>query len=315
VPAHGRLAHPARQPAGRPVELEVIVDALDRDPHFDFYCLADSVEGVALLAEAAQRRLRRPIQILLELGFAGGRTGARGIGPALDVARAIRAAAPSVVLAGIEGFEGMLPLDAPSGQPNVGSFLADMAALFRGCRAERLFGIDPPILTAGGSLHYDRVLDSFAALDARIVTRSGCYVTQDSGMYAEAHEALKARLHERDGLASALELWAYVQSRPEPGLALVTAGRRDFGTDAGMPRPLLQSRNGAGPVAIAAPGWEVVNANDQHAYLKLPEGADLRVGDRIGFGVSHPCTTLDKWKLLLVVTDDYTVVDAYPTFF
>ena len=304
----------ANQPIGR-AELGAIVDALDRDPDFDFYCLADSAEGVALLAEAARGRLRRPIQILLELGFPGGRTGARGIGPALEVARAIRAAAPAVVLAGIEGFEGMLPLDAPPGQPTVGSFLADMAALFRDCRAERLFGIDQPILTAGGSLHYDRVLEAFAGLDARIVTRSGCYVTQDSGMYAEAHDALKARLGEPDGLAPALELWAYVQSRPEPGLALVTAGRRDFGTDAGLPRPLLRSRDGARPVAIDEPGWEIDKANDQHAYLRLPDGADLRLGDRIGFGVSHPCTTLDKWRLLLVVADDYTVVDAYPTFF
>ncbi|MEA1648431.1 hypothetical protein UAJ10_05325 [Nitrospirillum sp. BR 11164] len=61
--------------------------------------------------------------------------------------------------------------------------------------------------------------------------------------------------------------------------------------------------------------WEVVGVNDQHAYPRIPVDADLKVGDRVGLGVSHPCTTLDKWQLLLVVDDDYTVVDAYRTYF
>jgi D-serine dehydratase len=308
----------ANQPVGA-AELGAITDALRRDADLDFYCLADSIEGLArLVAAAVQARLERPIQILLELGYAGGRTGARGVEPALALARAIQAAHPAVTLAGIEGFEGMLPVDAPEGQPTVDRYLAELAELYRRCRAEGLFGTAQPILTAGGSSYYDRVLAAFAGLDARIVIRSGCYVTHDSGLYQRAHDAMKARPDwpgEPDGLTRALEIWAYVQSRPEPGLALLTAGRRDFGTDADLPVPLLRSRDGAAPVSLDGAGWTVSAANDQHAYLAIPPDADIRIGDRIGLGVSHPCTTLDKWRLLLVVDDAYGVLDAYRTYF
>jgi D-serine dehydratase len=297
-------------------ELAAIATELARDPAFDFYCLADSPEGVALAAAAAARaNLNRPIQLLLEVGFENGRAGARTASGAMEVARAIRAAEPHVTLVGVEGFEGLLPTHAPAGQPTVSGFLAQMADVFRRCQAENLFGSDAPIVSAGGSLYYDQVLEAFAGLGARVVTRSGCYVTQDSGQYERAHREMQAKRQATDGLRRAIELWVYVQSRPEPGLALLTAGRRDFGTDSGMPVPLLRSRDGSAPTAIEGAGWEITKANDQHAYLRFPAGEAVRVGDRLGLGISHPCTTLDKWRLLFVVDDGYTVVDAYPTYF
>jgi D-serine dehydratase len=39
------------------------------------------------------------------------------------------------------------------------------------------------------------------------------------------------------------------------------------------------------------------------------------VGDLLACGISHPCTAFDKWRLIPVVDDDYTVVDAIATFF
>ena len=57
----------------------------------------------------------------------------------------------------------------------------------------------------------------------------------------------------------------------------------------------------------------------QHAYLRLPEGDplcdSLAVGDLVGCGISHPCTTFDKWPLLLAVDDAYTVRYALNTYF
>jgi D-serine dehydratase len=32
-------------------------------------------------------------------------------------------------------------------------------------------------------------------------------------------------------------------------------------------------------------------------------------------GISHPCTTFDKWKYLFTISDDYTVTGAIKTFF
>ena len=58
----------------------------------------------------------------------------------------------------------------------------------------------------------------------------------------------------------------------------------------------------------------VTDTNDQHAYLRVPPDDPLAVGDLVGCGISHPCTAFDKWRLIPVVDDAYTVVDAYHTF-
>jgi D-serine dehydratase len=35
----------------------------------------------------------------------------------------------------------------------------------------------------------------------------------------------------------------------------------------------------------------------------------------VAFGIGHPCTTFDKWSLLMLVDSEYRVVDAIRTFF
>jgi D-serine dehydratase len=35
----------------------------------------------------------------------------------------------------------------------------------------------------------------------------------------------------------------------------------------------------------------------------------------IGFGISHPCTTFDKWQVIPIINDEYDVVDAIRTYF
>ena len=70
------------------------------------------------------------------------------------------------------------------------------------------------------------------------------------------------------------------------------------------------------PVAEAMPpGHSITRLNDQHAFLRCPAGSPLAVGDLVGLGISHPCTTFDKWSLISVVNDTYDVVGAIRTFF
>jgi D-serine dehydratase len=54
---------------------------------------------------------------------------------------------------------------------------------------------------------------------------------------------------------------------------------------------------------------------DQHAYLQIAAKDDLRVGDMIGFDISHPCLTFDKWRSLAVLNAEYEVVDLVKTYF
>ena len=93
-------------------------------------------------------------------------------------------------------------------------------------------------------------------------------------------------------------------------------GKRDVGSDAGLPAPLVWFRPGAMDRPEPVPfGHQVTGLNDQHCHVALPRESPLRVGDMVGFGIGHPCTTFDKWQLMMVVDEDYTVIDAIRTFF
>jgi len=282
---------------------------LTADPEWDCYAYVDSVAGVGLLDETLRAAAAgRPLPVLVELGFPGGRTGCRSIADALVVAAAV-SQAPALRLAGVAGFEGGLGTDASQSTLDaVGAFCAQLRTL-----THQLPG--PLMLTAGGSAYFDVVARELTATAAgepapTVVLRSGCYLTHDHGEYATIGP--DARQHGPE-LIPALELWAPVLSCPEPGLALAGAGRRDVSFDKGLPVPLRMRRPDG--ELLPAERMTVTRLDDQHAYLRVLAGAELAVGDLVCLGISHPCTTFDKWRVIPVVDDDYRVIDAVHTFF
>jgi D-serine dehydratase len=300
---------------------------MHEDPDFELFALVDSAAGVARLDHAvAAHPLGRPLPLLVELGLPGKRAGCRSDADALALAREV-GRAPGQQLAGFEGYEGLLVSDDRAGDvKQVDDFLARLAALVRAADEEQLFmGCAQILLSAGGSGYFDLVARGFAGVGdlsrpVLPVLRSGCYLTRDHGMYRRHIEALDARegVAPGEGLRPALEIWSVVQSRPEPGLAILTMGKRDASHDAGLPVPLWHHRPGPGAAHALPTDCEIVKMNDQHAYLRLPEGPVrdmLAVGDLVGCGISHPCTTFDRWPLLLAVDDDYAVRFALNTFF
>jgi D-serine dehydratase len=315
----------ANQLIGRQA-IRYVLDELERDGGFDFYCLVDSLAGVRAIATMARERSAgRPVQVLLEGGYAGGRTGCRDLATALEVSRAVKEAEPFLALRGVEGFEGMLMVEpADDGLRQVDDFLEFLIEIAVACETEELFAPGPAILTAGGSAFYDRVVAAFTRAgmtrEVIVVTRSGCYLTHDSEFFERMFQNLLARSPAArnlvPGLEPALEVWSYVQSRPEPALAVLTMGKRDCGWDLGLPVPLTSCRPGRDrlPVRLGT-GYAVTALNDQHAYLCLPPDSELEVGDLVACGISHPCTTFDRWPLLLLVDDDYDVVGAIRTYF
>jgi D-serine dehydratase len=312
----------ANQLVGRQA-VRYVLDELNRDPDFDFYCLVDSVANVAQLAAAAREAaIRRPLQVLLEGGFPGGRTGVRDRDTALAVAKAVRTAAPYLALRGVEGFEGLFhgATVEETAQEVSGflDFLVDIAIDIEKCD---LFAAGSVILSAGGSAFYDLVADRFRGAgigrDFFVLPRSGCYLTHDSVLYREADAALHRRAPQTEtigpGLMPALEVWAYVQSRPEPGKVLLTMGKRDVSYDE-LPVPLTWYRPGMSAPQPVPAGHAVTGLNDQHGHMTVPASSPLAVGDMIAFGISHPCLTFDKWQVICLVDDDYTVTGAIKTF-
>lgn len=272
---------------------------------WEFVFYVDSPEGVAAAAQAVAEVPDGRLDVLVELGRPGGRTGCRTVADAAALARSA-AARPGLTVVGAAGYEGGLP-DTGA----VSAWLRELAAL-----GDAVADLVPegrlPIVSAGGSAWFDAVVDVLGPLRDRrqVILRSGAYVSHDDGFYSRA---TPFRRHpEEGGLAGALEVWAQVLSAPEPGLAVLGAGRRDVPFDLDLPTPL--EVRGTDGVLRPAGGAEVVKLDDQHAYVDT-HGTTLTPGEVVRLGISHPCTAFDKWRVIPVVDDEYRVVDVLRTYF
>ncbi len=301
-----------------------VVAGLKASPETAFFCLADDRSNVAALADEARRAgLDRPLNVLVELGYPGGRTGCRTVGEALEVARAIAGEKGALRLAGVEGFEGLLHNDgAPEVIAQVDALLDGMVEVAERADGEGLFDDGEILLSAGGSSYYDivarRLSEAKLSRPRRVLIRSGCYITHDSHMYARAREALarrNAELAATGQLEPALEVWAYVQSRPEREKAIAGFGKRDSSYD-DPPVALKWFRPGLHDAPQPMPAGHVVQKlNDQHCHLQIPADSPLRTGDMVGFGISHPCLTFDKWRVMHLVDDNYRITGSIRTYF
>jgi D-serine dehydratase len=277
--------------------------------------LVDSAAQLACIeAWRAQHVDAAPFDVLLEIGVPGGRSGVRAHDDALQLARALRKSS-AVRLAGIECYEGLGATgDGAQDTAYADALMQRLGAVALACDREALFEGDEVIVSAGGSAIFDLVAARLRLplqRPVRGLLRSGCYVTHDHGHYRRLVQAVNERCGCSDGLRPALQLWTCVQSVPEPGLAILGAGRRDVGFDQGLPQPIGFAPAGAKRVAAPDARWSVSALNDQHAYLRCEAGSVLpAVGDRVVLGISHPCTTFDKWHWMPIVDAQLDVVDA-----
>ncbi|MET8823678.1 amino acid deaminase [Streptomyces rochei] len=296
--------------------LRWISSELDADPDFRFVCYVDSVRGVELMdAALTGAGASRPVDVVVELAAGeGARTGVRTEARCAAVADAV-AGARTLRLAGVAGYEGEVP-DADT--EKVRAWLRRLVALavdFDG--AGRFDGLEEIVVSAGGSAWFDAVADVFSevpdlSLPVLKLLRSGAYVSHDDGHYRELTPF--NRVPEEGALEPAFRLWSQVVSRPSPGQAFTNAGKRDAAYDLHLPFAQVVRPADGGPERPAT-GIEVTGLSDQHAWLRTAEEADLEVGDWLGAGLSHPCTSFDKWQLIPVAEADGTVVDYIRTFF
>ncbi|WP_019072794.1 amino acid deaminase [Streptomyces hokutonensis] len=292
--------------------LKWISSQLDADDGFRFVCYVDSVRGVELM-DAALRGAARPLDVVVELAAGeSARTGARTEAECAAVADAV-AAVETLRLVGVAGYEGEVPQADPE---RVHAWLRRLTALaVEFDKGGRFKGVDEIVVSAGGSAWFDAVADVFAelpelSLPALKLLRSGAYVSHDDGHYRKLTPF--TRVPEEGALEPAFRLWAQIVSRPSPEQAFANAGKRDAAYDLDLPFAQVVRRDGA---ERPATGVEITGLSDQHAWLRTTAEADLEVGDWIGMGLSHPCTSFDKWQLIPVAEADGTVVDYIRTFF
>lgn len=305
----------------RAIDLQGIADLQREHSGLRVAFLVDSIAQLQLIeAWHGGSPGAQPFEVLLEIGVEGGRTGCRSHVQALTLAQRLRASA-ATRLVGIECYEGL----GATGKSGADTVYADalmqrVRDIARACDEQRLFETDEILLTAGGSAIFDLVAEHLKmklSLPVQGLLRSGCYVTHDHGTYHRFMQSVAQRMGCGHGLHAAMEVWAAVQSCPEPGLAILAVGKRDISYDLELPTPIALRLQGGETITSAPPDWTLSGMNDQHAYLR-GTGAEhqaLRVGDLVALGISHPCTTFDKWRWMPVVDGQYNVCDAIVTCF
>lgn len=282
------------------------------------------VDSIAALktAAAVAEFSDRETDFLIEVG--GARAGARDLSTVNKILDAL-SSYPLLRARGIAAYEGASArAELAETRAAIGALhefaLEAFAELRKRMPDERL------VLSSGGSTFFDLVVADLGPQvredgNAELVLRSGAIFFYDHGVYARG----LANMDKRSGFAPAglglatdafvpaLIIHAEVLSRPEPGLAICGMGMRDASFDQGLPVAVALHRDGAS--RPLPDGISVVKLNDQHAFLTLPETADFEVGDVVSFGISHPCTALDRWRWILEAGPDGRIIAALPTYF
>jgi D-serine dehydratase len=299
-------------------DLDALALLLATHSDLSVYFLVDSEAQIEAIQHwRAIRQSKTTFTVLLELGIDGKRTGCRDPEQALALARLIKST-QGLQLCGIESYEGALATcDHVHDQTQVAALMQRIQALAIACEEENLFEHDEILLTAGGSAIFDLVADNLKPhlqRPARGILRSGCYLTHDHLQYRKMLQCVGERLQLRETLKPALEVISSIQSCPEPGLALLTMGKRDVSYDLDLPIPIWRANMGDSAVQAVPSHWHIEALNDQHAYLRYDANAPLseqpQLGQMVGSGISHPCTTFDKWRWMPVVNDQYGVQSA-----
>lgn len=277
----------------------------------EYYCFVDSIDNARALSQHFSA-LGLTLNLMLEVGVPGGRCGVRSDEQAMQLCAQINQL-PGLALRGLAFYEGVIGgADAPA---RITAFVERMRALALEIYRQKGFAAGTISITGAGSAWYDLVAETLdaATLPAamQVLIRPGCYLIHDTGIYEDA----QANVMNRSALAcdlggdliSSLQLWAYVQSVPEPGMAIIGLGKRDAAFDAGLPVPQWFARPGQQAPQKAPASWQLSKIMDQHAMMKIDTDSDLQVGDMIGFSTSHPCLTMDKWKYIAVVDDNLRI--------
>ncbi len=271
------------------------------DAEIIFY--VDSLDGLEIIKKYTPEKGLQ--NLFIEIGTDSGRGGVRDLNLVNEIAELI-SSDPRLQLRGVTGFEGAVPNASRTsrGEDDVRNFcrkIVSAAEVSYQFRSKNKF-----IISAGGSAYFEIVAEELNKFDKEriLLLRSGGYVTHDSKYYEEIYPF---RLSD-DKFIPAIEVWAQVISNPEPGFGVLNLGKRDIGCDLHNPIPsYIYSEN------VEIFSGEIEKLNDQHAFMKSSQF--FKNANLIGLGISHPCTTFDKWRLIPLVNDNYDVVDCIHTFF
>ena len=243
--------------------------------------------------------------LFIEIGAENGRGGVRELSLVEQLAQRIKTD-QRLNLIGVTGFEGAVP-DAARGRRGERKISKFCQKIVAAAELAYPYKSDQPfVISAGGSAYFDivaRELNKFEK-PRRLLLRSGGYITHDHKYYEEIYPFASTNR----SFQPAIEVWGQVISKPERDFGVLNLGKRDIGNDLHNPIP-IKSYDGQ----VKSFSAVIEKLNDQHGYLRGKQ--EFSLAQLIGLGISHPCTTFDKWGLIPLVNDDYDLIDCMQTFF
>ena len=283
------------------------IATLNKNPLNEIICYVDSISGAEIIEKVLLENPSGCLHLLLEIGYPAGRGGIRDLDEVKKIALRL-ANTPGAIIRGVTGFEGILSGGrTPEGYAEMDNFCqrilsaADLVSEY----------VHRPeiIISAGGSAFFDVVVRVFSQYKSathkiRRILRSGGYLSFDHGLYGR----VSPQEDSSPKLKPAIEVWGSILTQPEGDFALLNFGKRDVGIDVDNPNPVRVGHNGAINACIP-------KLNDQHAYLVGKLDPSVSLGDWVACGISHPCTTFDKWRIFPVIDDNDKVVDYIRTYF
>ncbi|WP_240206975.1 amino acid deaminase [Vibrio sp. CyArs1] len=284
------------------------------------YVCVDSLKNAQALAEFFVDK-NSSLNVLLEFGVEGGRCGVRTAKQAIELVTFIKNT-DSLSLQGIEFYEGVIHGD--NEEQEIRDLLQEVSRLALEYQQQALFDTEQPILTGAGSAFYDLVTEMMASIPDSFnkIIRPGCYISHDRGIYQTAQSLVRERLSRSTVLAetlpgdliSAIEVWAYVQSRPEVNKVIVNVGKRDVAFDADLPMLERVYRDGQ-LITFDTSSITTTAVMDQHMFMQVEADCPLEVGDILVLSTSHPCITFDKWRYVALTNDQDQVTEWVKTEF
>jgi D-serine dehydratase len=300
--------------------MKLIADLLSTSD-LEFYCFVDSIENIHALGKYFTAK-HVSLNILIEIGVLDGRCGWRDPHNVKALVEAIDQY-PNLNLCGISFYEGVI--HGNDAEVKIVNFIKSICTMLAKLCHENRFAYKDIIVTGAGSAWYDIVAKELSSnkstqeISTIPIIRPGCYLIHDKGIYQTAQNQVIARSQlacDISGeLISSLELWAYVHSIPELGFAIIGLGKRDVAFDAGLPMPELLFRPGTEKPVKISEECRVIRIMDQHCMMKFCENTSLKPGDLVCFSTSHPCLTMDKWRYVGLIDENFIVKKTIETFF
>ncbi|MDZ4835750.1 MAG: DSD1 family PLP-dependent enzyme [Candidatus Melainabacteria bacterium] len=225
------------------------------------------------------------LNVLIDLNVGQNRTGVDTVAQALELARVISEASPSINLLGIQGYEGHLQHLDPAARE--AQCRESMKKLVSCADALRASGYEVSVVTTGGT----GTSEICASFDGVTEVQPGSFIFMDIA-YRNAIGA---------DFRNALSVVATVVSKPNARKVVVDTGTKSLSVDMGH------------AASLQHPTWIYRPAGDEHGIIESEsEDIDLEPGDRIHLTPSHIDTTVALHDDFCVVRGAENLIGIWP---